>query len=473
MLPRLVNQNKLKFSHLLPIKKIKTVSSHPEIVSRFSRGFIDFFKGWFMALLKGRILSIGGGKGGVGKSFIASALSCGLALKGFKVVLVDGDLAGANIHTFFGIKYPSVSLRDYLKKRANKIEDVLIPTKVKNLQLICGASGLIEIANPKYTQKRRLINALSGLNADYIIVDIGAGASFNNLDFFNMADIGIIVTTPTPTALQNAYEFLKMALNRKILNSLSDQPNLKKEVALMLEGQQIKNYYELLQFIKSRDENTEWKIVKLILESRYRLIVNMSTKREGTRISKALSGATYQFLRVGLPCIGIFPYTPEVENSIRRMQPLMLSSSHPLSEYVTETMEIILSETRSNTKEQNVEIEKREKEPTARQTSFDKLQSAQPLLCLNNEVSYNGKKLHVQTEDLGSEKSQILTLVFSGGHILFSKATDYKEILTDQNKDNLQQRIAERVRWQHKAVIAGIAAGRLDINGEDNGEGND
>jgi hypothetical protein len=79
-------------------------------------------------------------------------------------------------------------------------------------------------------------------------------------------------------------------------------------------------------------------------------------------------------------------------------------------------------------------------------------------LGLNNDVDYEGKTLHVQTEDLGSLKAKIVTHVFHNGQILFSSATDYNEL---QNIGDMKETVRERVKWQHRVVMAGISSGKL------------
>ncbi len=137
-----------------------------------------------MALLAGNVIAVGGGRGGVGKSFFAANIACALAQGGRKVILIDADLAGANVHILFGIKHPEHTVGDYLKKKVGSFSDVLLPTMLPDLRLICGASDLLEVANPHYAQKQKIISELARLDADCIIIDIGAGAGVNNLDFF-------------------------------------------------------------------------------------------------------------------------------------------------------------------------------------------------------------------------------------------------------------------------------------------------
>jgi len=92
----------------------------------------------------------------------------------------------------------------------------LIPTAVSNLQLLSGAQDLLSAADTKNVQRQRLLRSIRSLEADYILVDLGAGNSLSVLDFFLMSDGGILVVTPEPTSMENAYRFLKKRLLPKI-----------------------------------------------------------------------------------------------------------------------------------------------------------------------------------------------------------------------------------------------------------------
>ena len=451
-----------------------------------------------MKKLDRMIWAVGGGKGGVGKSIIAANLACGLAMEGNRVVLVDADLAGANMHTLFGIKYPERSLTDFLKKEVEGFTDILIPTDIRNLSLICGVSDLLELANPLHVQKQRLIGGIASLDAEYIIIDIGAGSTLNNIDFFNMADAGIIVTSSTPTAVQSAYTFLKMALHRKILDLFSDVPSLKDNMSDALKDGK-KGMVDLVAMVKKIDEAASWKIVKTLVERRYRLIVNMASEVEGLRISNALAGLAYQSLRVKVPCLGTLGLSPEIEQSVQRMRPIMLTensfTAHAIRKITQKIREESLQHAVQRPAAGNIPVQKAavkeeippegmredllEEEPSQKmrgeeqgpQRSEEKRQEPRRdlryeaawtrstiQLCLKEEVIYDGVTLHVQTEDLGVEQASVLTLVFRGGHILFSKATEYSEF-ADAN--HLERSVAERVRWQQRAIIAGVLAGKL------------
>ncbi len=162
------------------------------------------------------IWAVGGGKGGVGKSVITSNLAISLAQRGKRCIAIDADLGGANLHTVIGMPNPKHTLSAFLRREVDNLHEIIAPTPIQNLWLISGARALMEMANPKYTQKEKLLRHISKLDADYVILDLGSGTSFNILDFFLVAQEGILVVLPEPTSVENAYHFIKAAFYRKL-----------------------------------------------------------------------------------------------------------------------------------------------------------------------------------------------------------------------------------------------------------------
>lgn len=163
-----------------------------------------------------RIWAVGGGKGGVGKTVITANAAISLAQQGKRCIALDLDLGGANLHTVLGIPDPDLTLTDFLRRKVSSLAETMVSTPFPNLHFISGSKALLEMANPKFSQKEKLIRHITSLNVDYVLLDLGSGSSFNTLDFFLSADEGILVVLPEPTSVENAYHFIKAAFYRKL-----------------------------------------------------------------------------------------------------------------------------------------------------------------------------------------------------------------------------------------------------------------
>jgi flagellar biosynthesis protein FlhG len=163
-----------------------------------------------------QIWSLGGGKGGIGTSLLAAALGYELARLGRRVILVDADLGGANLHTCLGLPAPEKTLGDFILRRVERIEDVVVETGLPGLRLISGASDFLGAANIKHLQKVRVLSRIRGLDVDVVILDLGAGTSVNVIDFFLISDVGLLMLVPEPTSIESGYRFLRSALYRRL-----------------------------------------------------------------------------------------------------------------------------------------------------------------------------------------------------------------------------------------------------------------
>ncbi len=170
--------------------------------------------------MKKQIWAIGGGKGGTGKSVISSLLAANAAGNGKNVILVDGDIGGANLHTFFNIPPDKSSLNDFFEKKI-PLNETLIETNIPGLRLISGDMHSYNPLSVKYIQRLKFYRHVKDLQADIIILDLGAGTALNTLDSFLLADKMILVSTPEITSIENLYVFVKKIIVRKIKDMLT------------------------------------------------------------------------------------------------------------------------------------------------------------------------------------------------------------------------------------------------------------
>jgi flagellar biosynthesis protein FlhG len=155
-----------------------------------------------------RIITVTSGKGGVGKTNTSVNMALAYARMGKKVIVMDADLGLANVNVMLNV-VPKFTLYHVIRKQKTMKE--IIQTTDYGIQIVAGASGVSKIANLTEEERQNFINELDTLsNADIIIIDTSAGVSSNVLDFIAAADDAIIITTPEPTAITDAYGIIKI-----------------------------------------------------------------------------------------------------------------------------------------------------------------------------------------------------------------------------------------------------------------------
>ena len=157
---------------------------------------------------KTRIITITSGKGGVGKTNVSVNLALAYARLGKKVVVMDADLGLANVNIMLNM-VPRYNLYDMIRK-GKSMKEIMVETDY-GISIVAGALGISQIANLSDEERQNFIEELNTLSfADIIIIDTSAGVSSNVLDFIAAADDAVIITTPEPTAITDAYGIIKI-----------------------------------------------------------------------------------------------------------------------------------------------------------------------------------------------------------------------------------------------------------------------
>jgi flagellar biosynthesis protein FlhG len=277
-------------------------------------------------LRKKEIWAVGGGKGGIGKSLITGNIGISLARMKKKVLLVDADLGGANLHTTLGIGVPEMTLSDFLNRRVENIQDVIIKTSIPNLSLVSGAQDFLDAANPSFAQKSRLLRHLETLDADYILLDLGAGTSSNILDFFLFSDHGILVVLPEPTAIENAYRFIKSAFYRRFKKVVANQ-NIKDLIDAAMDQKNamgIRTPFDLIERVKQMEREVGEILELEVLKFKPKLIVNQVRTKNDIQIGFAMKSACQKYFGINLEYLGYVEYDDCVWQSIRSKRPLAI-----------------------------------------------------------------------------------------------------------------------------------------------------
>lgn len=273
-----------------------------------------------------QIWAIGGGKGGVGKSLISSSLAIALARTGAKVLAVDLDLGGANLHTTLGVELPRQTLNDFFTERVSNLQDCITQTSIPKLDLMSGAQDSVGITNLPAEHQKRFLDQIRSVDYDYVIFDLGAGTSNHTLDFYIQADIGIVTMLPEPTSIENGYRFLKSVYYRRLMND----PKLKVMHGLVELAMDAKNNEGIrspsdLYRAVMRDHPELGTLLKAQIENfQPKLIVNQVRTHADIEIGFSVKTVCKKYFGIDVDYLGYLDYDSSVWQAIRRKRPVML-----------------------------------------------------------------------------------------------------------------------------------------------------
>ncbi|MFA5517026.1 MAG: P-loop NTPase [Desulfuromonadales bacterium] len=283
-----------------------------------------------------RIWAVGGGKGGVGKSVITVSLAIAAARRQRRCILIDADLGGANLHTLLGMPPPSAKLADVFLRRAAGLEEVLLPTEIEHLQLVSGAGSLLDMANPHHAQKVKIIRQIFTLDADEVFIDLGAGSSFTVLDFFLAASEAIMVVTPQPTSVENAYHFIKAAYFRRLKQALGrvGATGLANRAMEEKVARGIRTPRDLLAEIGRANPAAALAVAGEMENFTPRILVNQVRRAEEAGLGTQMMEACRDFFGLEIGCLGTLRFDEKVLAAVQSRRPVLLA--YPQSAFAVE-----------------------------------------------------------------------------------------------------------------------------------------
>lgn len=227
-----------------------------------------------------RVITISSGKGGVGKTNFTVNLAITLARRGKRVSVIDADLGLANVDVIMGV-VPKYTLTHVVKNEMDIREVVL--EGPEGIKVISGGSGVMELVNLDTQALDNLISSLSFLNdeSDFILIDTGAGLSQNVMSFIKAAEEVILVVTPDPSAITDAYALIK---------NITEQ------------GKEI------------------------------RIVINrVESNKEGQDVFNKIHSAAQKFLKVDVESLGFIYEDPTVRKSVRNQVPFTINNPNCLA----------------------------------------------------------------------------------------------------------------------------------------------
>lgn len=271
-------------------------------------------------------VAIAGGKGGVGKSVIAANLAISLSRFGQRVVIVDADLGAANQHTLFGIDRPGHTLQALVEGRISSLEQAVVPTTAPRVGLVPGSGAVIGAANIGHARKIKLIRHIAAIDADVVIVDCGAGTGYDAVDFYDMADLRLVVVAPQLTSMQNAYAFLKSALFRSLRKSAMCHRERELLEGATL-GSETERVDEVIARVRKSDAVFADALANCVSSFQASIVGNLIDHDGQQRAIRSVAAMFHDFLGLTVPVLANLRRDNRVHQSVTRRRPFLLD--HP------------------------------------------------------------------------------------------------------------------------------------------------
>ena len=274
-----------------------------------------------------RVVAIGGGKGGVGKSLVAANVGIFLATLGKRVILVDGSFGGANLHIFAGVPRPNRSISEMFAPGGPALAELAVPTYVTNVKLIAGVYDPPWVAQPSDEQLRAFASQLKALPADWVVLDVGPGLGHTALELFLDADIQLLVAVPDPTSIELMHRFVKAAFLAR-LHRLGLR-HLGQAVSKMPSDHEggVESPLEIyLTAVQDGAVDLD-QLREAILGFAPHLVINSARSKSDMEMGRAVASAARRRLGVPIRYLGHLEYDEAVWASTRRRRPLLIE--HP------------------------------------------------------------------------------------------------------------------------------------------------
>lgn len=276
------------------------------------------------------IWAIAGGKGGTGKSFLSANLAIALSVERGDIVAIDADLGGPNLHTLLGVRENGRDLGDFVRNQVNRLEDIALPTPFPGLRLVRGSENTLFLANLNHYKKLKLIRQIKSLPANGVVIDLGTGSAYNTLDLFMTASPGILVITPEPTAVENAYLFLKSCALR-VLRAYARYfgiPDFEEKVSQGLEHSS-STLMSFMENLTSSDGSAGQVLSAALNNFKVYLVVNKARDRKDNHLGRSIVDVVRKYFLIDMDLLGTIPYDERVHWSLRRFSPFLFE--HPES----------------------------------------------------------------------------------------------------------------------------------------------
>jgi flagellar biosynthesis protein FlhG len=301
---------------------------------------------------RNKIIAVGGGKGGVGKSIVCVNMAVTLALTGQRVILVDGDFGASSLHALLGISSPKYGFREYFDHsslNSNGEDALLLDTGIANLKFVSGAGDIPGSADINIKNQNKVISYIQSLEADHILMDLGPGTNFHIIDYFNIAGKNVVVSTPEMTSILKSFSFIKATLFRRISQEFKSSSDIQHLLDLSKNPKAAEECYEISSLREKVEDLHPQKLERvneIIRDFKPGLVINRVRRQKDILMGDNLLKLAKKYLDVDVTLLGYLIESDDVRDSIDEMRPFLIKD--PQSKPSENIQRIIGSLTNTN-----------------------------------------------------------------------------------------------------------------------------
>lgn len=286
------------------------------------------------SFFKPPIVSFASGKGGVGRSFIVSSLGITLARMGIKVIVVDFDFTGANLHSWLGQWPENPNIGDFFKESHLKFSDLIRPTGIENLNIIQGFWPTWGIFNINNHRMKDFLAELKDLSADMILVDLGSGLSPFQWEVLQASNDIIVVSTPEPLSIEKTYRWIEKYLVQFFKVEFGSRFS-EEELFAVWQGRISKKHhlFEVRSFLErafanvKSNETVKGEPSKSLLGP-LKLILNQTRSYEDSNLGESLKSVFNKNYFTELDYIGLAQFDNAVWQCARKRDAVLISQPY-------------------------------------------------------------------------------------------------------------------------------------------------
>lgn len=269
------------------------------------------------------IWAIGAGKGGVGKTFLTSSLAITLAKLNHRVLVVDLDICGGNLHTIFGESPTKKNIFSFFKKE-NELKDLIYQTQIPKLSVVQGFLDSWHEHHFSKTDVERLIAECRSLQFDYILFDLGPGPTLLHLELFHHADERIIISNSEPTTIEKNYRFVEAFISRSLREVSSPESFLKMQNAIQSYRSEKKSgYFSFRNYLQSAvGFNIDF--FEDLSKKPVRLIMNQTRSRLDEDLGYSIKSVCNKYYDFSIDYVGFVEFDNAVWQAVKNKEAVLI-----------------------------------------------------------------------------------------------------------------------------------------------------